>query len=144
MRIFFQRYLFVLILLNYGFAACGDNEDILNEQQILQHGEKLTLLFYHSKLDSLLDYIIDQNYKLSQIEDFRNKVETVLGDEQQVLNVQHGTQPHGHYYVRYSRFGLSDTPVRTMFTFNNDGGINQFSVDIMVHKKQMGYHNCQV
>lgn len=118
----------IFLILNIGCIGYQGSKDKLNEQQILEIGKKYSEWFYVSKLDSLSNRILDRNYKLSDLKNFRKKVQTELGNELDILNEQYGSEPWQYYYVRYSRFENSPQPVRTLFTFD-DNKIYQFSVE---------------
>ena len=87
-KTFYKIFISVLIL-GFYTVKCQVNSWELNGQKILQIGEKYTSLFYKSKLDSLISYILDPNYKLSELTIFREQIETQLGVELSVLNIQY-------------------------------------------------------
>lgn len=114
---------------------------MLSEDELLSTGEKYSKWFYSSELDSLIHFILDSNYKLSDLKKFRQKVEKQLGSELQTLNVQYGIETWQNYYIKYSVFKKSAQPVRTLFTFDNRKRIIQFSVQALPKEASTRFGN---
>ncbi len=124
----------VFLLLIISVINCSTSEidnNSLNCDQIVSIGTKYCDWFYASEFDSLKSYILDSNYKLVELKEFRIKVETSLGKKGKVLNEQFGVEPWQHYFIRYNRFDKSHQPVRTLFTFDARGRIIQYSVQTL-------------
>lgn len=130
MKLYFPT-LFLLILLLPKCHAQESNSDYLSGEQIQNIGQKYAELFYTFQLDSLHSRILNPDYKVSELKDFRRKVSRQLGDELEILNEQYGTEPWQYYFIRYSRFKKAAQPVRTLFVFDKDGRIIQFSVQML-------------
>lgn len=108
---------------------CSAQQDrFLGETEIQRYGSTYIRWFYASELDSLVHMIADTNYTLEALRSFRNTVGKQAGSRVGILNAQYGIEPGQYYYIQYARFSAMDRPVRTLFTFDGNGTILQFTV----------------
>ena len=116
------------------FINCSSNraeDNFLDCREICQFGSKYVEWFHSSNLDSMIAYIQNTDYKLSELTEFRESVKSQLGNRIGLLNVQYGIEPWQYYYIQYNHFKKVDQPVRTLFTFSKKGMILQFSVQVL-------------
>ena len=81
-----RKKIFVFTVLLICISAHVKSTGKYNEESIKRIGAKYTEWFYASELDSLINQILDPNYKLSELIQFRKKVEIQLGSELEILN----------------------------------------------------------
>lgn len=115
--------------------------DFLSCDEIFQFGRKYTDWFYSFELDSMISKVLDTNYKLMELKEFRATVDGQFGTRVEFLNEQYGVEPWQHYYIQYNRFEKIDQPVRTLFTFDNQGTILQFSVQSLPQEANTRFLN---
>ena len=127
-RMLFLATLFVFVIY---CSSKGKQNEFLDGEQICRFGTKYIEWFYSSNLDSLINKILDKNYKLTELKKFRYKVKLQLGNRIELLNEQYGTEPWQYYYIQYHRFENVEQPVRTLFTFDKKGMILQYSVQTL-------------
>jgi len=107
---------------------------ILNEKTIHVMGYKYTSWFFKEELDSLIECIVDKNYTIKNLKEFRKKVDVQIGNEIKILNVQTGGGKkkdnfYLYYYIQYSRCSKTERPVKIFFSFDSQNNIYQFSVE---------------
>jgi hypothetical protein len=120
------------------FLACISAEDnnsrVLSIPEIYSYGHKYTAWFYSYELDSLSERMVDKKYTIQNLSDFRQKVDSQIGQEINVLNERAGrarSKFNQYFYVRYSRFAKFEQPVKTEFSFDSNDHIYQFSVETL-------------
>lgn len=126
--------LLVLFFIFFCNFSDKDQPEVLEEIAIYKQGQKFTSWFFTKELDSLIECIVDENYTINNLKDFRKKIDLQLGREINVLNEQIGrgkTKDNSdwHYYIRYSEYTKISRPVKTMFSFDNQNNIYRFSVE---------------
>ena len=120
------------------FLACisadDNNSRALSIPEIYTYGQKYTASFYANGLDSLIECIVDKKYTIQNLRDFRQNVDSQVGQEINVLNERAGrarSKSNQYFYARYSRFVRTEQPVGTEFSFDSNDHIYQFSVEIL-------------
>ena len=136
---------FILLLAcqqtNHGQKNC------LTEDEVYTKALQFTGWFYDYQADSLSKYIIDRNFSLQDLKNFRKKVDDQLGEEVEMLlertYLVRVNDRIIHGYVRHSRFARTDRPVRTNFGFDCDYNIYIFEVLTLPQEAQSNHLDYQ-
>jgi murein DD-endopeptidase MepM/ murein hydrolase activator NlpD len=134
-------FIIITFTLTINCSLQTKQNDFLSCDEICQLGTRYAELFYSFELDSIFCKILDSNYKLTELKEFRATVEAQLGNQLELLNEQFGIEPWQYYYIQYNRFKKAEQPVRTLFTFDNNGMILQFSVQSLSHEAKTRFSN---
>jgi len=126
-----QKIFIAALVLSVNCSSTGQINEFLSGLEICQFGSKYVTWFYSSNLDSMKRRVLDTNYNLSELKKFRATVRLQLGARLELLNEQFGIEPWQYYYIQYNRFEKAEQPVRTLFTFDDNGMILQFSVQTL-------------
>jgi len=123
-----------LITLTPHFCGCqGSDEGApLDKTELVSIGRELTGLFYDGDLDALCNLIVDRNFTIEELTQFREKVGNNLGSEVELLDerIAVGGPDHSYYgYYRFARFSKAERPVKIAFGFNNQSHVWKFSVE---------------
>ena len=123
---------FTIFLLGCNNYVQDRNHEILSKTEIIELGHKYANWFYSNQLDSLINCIVDKNYKLADLRDFREKVKHQLGEETECINERsHIFFPKDRFvyaFIRNSKFSKVELPVKTSFGFDRLENIYTFSV----------------
>lgn len=138
------HYLSLLFLLLACSYADDKSSRMLNIPDIFAYGHKYTAWLHSNGLDSLSECMIDKSYTIQRLKTFRAQIDRQMGQETKVLNERAGKAPaksKRYYYVRYSRFGRVEQPVKTEFSFDGNGRIYEFSVAALPKQAPMKFLN---
>ena len=70
--------LLVLFFIFFCNFSDKDQPEVLEEIAIYKQGQKFTSWFIMEELDSLIECIVDENYTINNLKDFRKKVDLQL------------------------------------------------------------------
>ena len=135
-----------VLLAVFCVSACAlfNPGEQLSQSKVIELGTKYYSWFYSKKLDSLHSCIFDKNYTLKELTDFRHKVEKQLGREKSLLRertVRARGRENIYTYVRFSNFNKSRQPVKTVFSFDSNNNVYQFSVQSLPREADSKYLN---
>jgi len=136
----------IVLIVILAVSACAEINPgkKLSQSEIIELGTKYCRWFYSNNLDSMHKRIFDKTYTLKQLADFRKKVELQLGPEKYLLRertVRARGSENIYTYIRFSKFNNSRQPVKTVFSFDSNDNIYQFSVETLPHEAETKYMN---
>jgi murein DD-endopeptidase MepM/ murein hydrolase activator NlpD len=138
------------ILLLFIFSCQQPNARLtkrLTEKEVFFQAQKYVRWFNSYELDSLINCIVDQNFTIKDLENFREDVTLQLGTEVKLLNETFGTflfeNRLVYGYSRYSEYSKTDRPVQTVFGFDTNDNIYRFEIKSLPNEASTKYLDYQ-